>query len=154
MPTEESTTTVGTAVTDGSTDASQAFRIVDATVTSVSAGDGTDTTVRATVENPSERTVTGVVPVTVDGDRVAAQTLTLDGGARETVELRFDATEDGSVTVGEMSAGRIEVGTAAAETPSLPDPFGFPDSFRAFLAVLVVLSVGLAAYSRTDWDGF
>lgn len=60
---------------------------------------GSPTAIRATIENTTSSTVTESVTLTINGQEIITETLTLDAGARQTWELDYVFRTAGSLTV-------------------------------------------------------
>ncbi|KAA9400016.1 cell surface glycoprotein [Haloarcula sp. CBA1130] len=108
-------TTVGSSNTNMTTSTPAELTITDASVTADWVRAGFNTSVRATVGNPTEETVEQTLTVTVDGDPVAARTVRLNAGEESTVTMEFEAA-DGVVAVNGVSAGDLRVGSNQAQS--------------------------------------
>ena len=97
------------------------FTIADLSVTPDVVSFGESVSITALVSNTGDLTGSYEVNLTVDGEAVQTQEVSLDGGASET--LSFSITPDTigghTLSIGDLS-GTIEV--KAPETPSLPMP--------------------------------
>ena len=136
------TLTVGT---DGAVRADGAIRVLDASIPASWVKAGFNTTVQATVENTLGSRATTDLVVTVGGDRVATESVTLGPDERTAVAIGFPATS-GQVAVDGVSAGRLNVSNvwgdgAAVLTEDSSSPRPGPD---VGLVVLLFLSVVLA----------
>lgn len=67
---------------------------------------GTTTELRVVVENPGERPATRNVSVSIDGERVGTEAITLAPGERTTVGIPFEA-ESGTVSVDGTEVGQL-----------------------------------------------
>jgi hypothetical protein len=115
---------------------------------------GYETTVRATVVNTANRTANRTLMVTVDGQLVATETVTLGPNERDVVAIEFEAVS-GTVTVEGVEAGRISVSTGSGDVRTETDVtkedagpgFGFG------IAALVVVVAVIASVARLSGEG-
>jgi len=91
--------------------------VTDASLTADWVRAGLNTSVRATVENPTDEAVEQPLTVTVDGDSVVSRTVSLDAGEQTTITMEFEAV-DGSVAVNGVSAGDLRVGSGSSASGS------------------------------------
>jgi hypothetical protein len=114
---------------------------------------GVETTVRATVENPSDRAIDLPVNVTVDGETVAEGEVALDAGERRTVAITFEASA-GTVAVGGVEAGRLRADqSVGGDGPAQPTPnegAGFDVGF-GFLAAAILVAGALLVAGSVRW---
>ncbi|MDT3435415.1 CARDB domain-containing protein [Haloarcula sp. 1CSR25-25] len=89
-------------------DSSGTLRITDASLSADWVRSGFNTTVRTTVRNPRSRTVDETLTVTVDGEPVATNRVTLDPEEETVVETEFEAV-NGTVRVNGVTAGPLTV---------------------------------------------
>jgi hypothetical protein len=118
-----------------------AVEIVEADLPYDWVGEGLQTNLRVTVANTENLTADRTLNVTVDGERVASETVTLGPGERRTVNIRFGAAS-GTVAVEGVEAGRIEIRNTG--TAQQPDPDGSGDDGPEFVVLaLVVTALGV-----------
>lgn len=86
--------------------------VVDASVSPTELAVGESATATASVANLGSSTASGTVELAIDGTVVDRQTVTVSGGATETVafEREFQQAGEYEVTVGGMDAGTVTVG--------------------------------------------
>lgn len=122
--------------------------VVDASVPADWVQRGHETTVEVTVHNPGDRVATRTVAVTVDGETVAREEVTLEPGERAVVSVEIPAVE-GTVTVDGIEAGALTVGET---TPPPADDDLSPEQTPGFgfrlvgLVLVVVALVGRALW--------
>ena len=121
-----------------------AVEVVDATVPSEWVRDGHRASVRATVENDGGRTASRAMSVSVDGDRVASEMVTLDPNERTEVVVEFEARE-GNVSVEGVEAGALTVGTPAETDSQWSLPSSTQSSIPEFSPVSLALLILLTA---------
>jgi hypothetical protein len=131
------------------------IQVVDAEVPADKVQKGHEATVRATVENTGERRSTRTVRLTFDGEPVATQALTLDGGEATTVEFDVapEATGTRSVAVDGVNAGRVRVVDGGTDTPppSSQDHLDLGLGSATFVVVSAALVTGLLASRGSRW---
>lgn len=141
--TNESETT--TVTTPSSDETSTGIEVTEAIAPADWVRDGHETTVRVTVVNNGEQTATRTLTVTIGGQSVVTESVTLQPDERKVVRIGFQPA-DGTVKVDGVEAGRIEVGeTGAVATTDTDRPAedGGPGT-ESILAVLVT-AVGTLA---------
>lgn len=126
--------------------------VVGASITADWVRTGQTTHVRVTVTNPGGRSVTRTLTVTVGGDPVATERVTLAPNEREVVAIPYPAVE-GPVAVEGTTAGRVEVGRGGdgggswvneRTTRSEGDGFG-PRSVALLLALVAFVGRAIRA---------
>lgn len=103
--TDEST---ATSTPERGADSSGSPRITDASLSADWVRSGFNTTVRTTVRNPRSQPLNETLTVTVDGERVATNRVTLGPEAETAVETEFEAV-NGIVRVNGEMAGQLTV---------------------------------------------
>lgn len=109
---------------------------------------GYDASVTVTLVNPENRTVSRTVPVAVDGQRVATETVRIGPNARRNVSISFPAAE-GRVTVAGVEAGTLSVGRSLGPaTDGDPTSGGGPGFGAPATALALCLVILYARGSR------
>jgi hypothetical protein len=131
------------------------IQVVDAEVPADKVQRGHEATVRATVRNTGERQSTRKVRLSLDGETVATQSLTLEGGEATTVEFDVvpESTGTRSVAVDGVNAGRVRVVDGGTDTPapSSEDHLDLGLGSATFIVVSAALVTGLLAGRRNRW---
>ncbi|WP_276253017.1 CARDB domain-containing protein [Halomontanus rarus] len=126
-----------------------AFDVGDAELSEseIAAGDSVDVT--ATVSNTGEESGTHTAELTVDGDVVAEQDVTLEGGESDTVTFTetFDDAGEYDVAVDDSSAGTLTV--VAEDDDDDGDDDGLP-GFGALVAIVALLGTIALRVRTTD----
>lgn len=144
-----SDTRAGTvSVTERQTQETGEIEVIDAVVPADVVRPGVETTVRATVENPNDREMDGRLNVTIDGEQVAQQEVSLGPGERTEVTIPFEAQE-GTVAVNGVEAGDLRVSEEVDdEQPNEADPSeraGMDLGYLLLAAAIVVAGAILVA---------
>ncbi|RAW44136.1 hypothetical protein DQW50_15945 [Halorubrum sp. 48-1-W] len=115
---------------------------------------GYETTVSATVRNPGERAVTRTLVVAIDGEAVAERDVSVEAGETADVDIAFEPTDGGTVTLDGVEVGELSVGDSRGDSDPSPDG---PDStddipgFGPITAVVALLATALAVrVGRSD----
>ena len=137
---------------DDDADVTEPIEVTAGTVSADWVKSGYETTVRATVVNRADQTATRTLTVTVGGQPLATETVTLQPTERDVVAIKFEAV-DGTVEVEGVDAGRIRVseryrsiatGTDDAAGSSEQGP-GFDMTGLSMFAIVLVGVAGLLA---------
>lgn len=121
------------------------IEVTDATAPADWIKKGYETTVRATVVNTANRTANRTLVVTVDGQPVATETVTLRPKERDVVVIEFEAV-DGTVSVAGVDAGRIAVSTRTSDvgtgtdTPAKDAWLGFEHGIAVLVAFVMIFA--------------
>jgi hypothetical protein len=119
---------------------------------------GETTKVRTAVENPGEWTTTRTVTVTVDGDEVAARSVTLEPGEQREVEIEIGA-KNGPIEVNGVEAGRIESSELNERSQADGQTQAGGIDFYPILTLVLVLGVvivgwfALSLFGVINWRG-
>jgi archaellum component FlaG (FlaF/FlaG flagellin family) len=142
---------VGTATPPGDGQ-SPAIRIVDANLPYDWVGEGLETNLRVTVENTENETANRTLTVTVDGEPVTSETVTLGPGERRTVDIGFGAAS-GTVAVEGVEAGRIDIRNTRTASATDPDVGGGGGpQFVVFAVLVTALGITVAgAVAMARW---
>ncbi|WP_207590098.1 CARDB domain-containing protein [Halomontanus rarus] len=128
-----------------------AFDVSDADLSEseIAAGDSVDVT--ATVSNTGEESGTHTAELTVDGDVVAEQDVTLEGGESDTVTFTetFDDAGEYDVAVDDSSAGTLTVVAEDDDDDDDGDDDGLP-GFGALIAIVALLGTIALRVRTTD----
>ncbi|WP_255196405.1 hypothetical protein [Halorarius litoreus] len=112
---------LGTLTVTAMTASSDAVRVVGASLPAEWVATGFEASVRATVVNEASLAANRTLTVTVDGQSVANETVSLGPNEQRNVTIPFEAVA-GTVAVEGVEAGRIEVGEDVAQArTSTPD---------------------------------
>jgi hypothetical protein len=68
---------------------------------------GYETTLRATVENPGDRSANRTLTVTMDGDQLAEREVSLGPGETATVRIEFEPVDEGTVSLNGTEVGSV-----------------------------------------------
>lgn len=98
------------------------IRVLDATLIDEEIDAGESAIVAVDVENPEELPAEQDLAVTVDGDPVASESVSLEGVERADIEIEFEPTEGGTVAVDRIEAGTLTVqSSGGSDDESLGD---------------------------------
>ena len=120
--------------------------VIDATVPWDSVAAGSEAPVRVTLQNSGDRPDDGTFTVTLDGEPLAEERVTVGPNRTETVDVMIEPTTSGSIEVDGIAAGSFEVfEDDDPRTPDVSDTseddtpgFGVIAALIALLAVLFV----------------
>ncbi|EMA63074.1 CARDB domain-containing protein [Halorubrum lipolyticum] len=124
--------------------------VVDGAVPADRVQAGYETTLRATVENPGDRTANRTLTVTMGEETVAEREVLLEPGANTTVQIRFEPPESGAVSLEGSEVGSIDVFSDGDDGATSPDSETDEDipGFGAVAAVLALLVTALMVRIR------
>jgi hypothetical protein len=130
------------------------IEVIDAVVPADVVRPGVETTVRATVENPNDRELSGTLNVTIDGERVAQKEVSLGPGERTEVTIAFEAQE-GTVAVNGVEAGDLRVSEDVDENQGAeeaePNEQAGMDLGYLLLAAAIVIAGAILVAAAVRW---
>ncbi|MFC5135289.1 MULTISPECIES: CARDB domain-containing protein [Haloferacaceae] len=112
---------------------------------------GYETSVSATVRNTGKRTVTRTLVVSIDGEAVAERDVSVEPGETAAVDIAFEPTDGGTVTLDGVEVGELSVGDSRGGSAPSSDGSDSTDDIPGFgpiTAIIALLVAALAARIR------